>query len=125
MILAAILINSYVCILSLLLFHYFFLGQSSRNSSIMLGVCPEKEGGSRQPANAELRLTMCLLQNGSGYPTTQLKNTVRFALFVALWNLFIGGAYLAFNFILTSSIIASVASNAAFFAVTWLLWLAT
>ena len=49
----------------------------------------------------------------------------RYTLFVSLFNLFIGGAFIAFLFFLPTSIIASIASFLALTFILWIFWLAS
>ncbi|CAD6564593.1 MAG: hypothetical protein CYPHOPRED_004105 [Cyphobasidiales sp. Tagirdzhanova-0007] len=63
--------------------------------------------------------------NRGHYPTTHLRDVIRYTLFVSIWTILTGSAYAYFSLMLSTSIVASVASNAAFVFLTWLFWLAS
>jgi len=63
--------------------------------------------------------------NSDGYPTTQFKNVTRFTLFVSLFNLFFGAAFIYLTLFLSTSVVASIASNLAFLFLLWIFWLAS
>ncbi|KAL7004771.1 hypothetical protein EMMF5_005686 [Cystobasidiomycetes sp. EMM_F5] len=51
--------------------------------------------------------------------------TPSYSLFVSLWQLIIGGAWIGITLFLSSSIIASVGGTFVFVLVTWVFWLAS
>jgi len=63
--------------------------------------------------------------NRSEYPTTTFKNVTRFTLFVSIFNLVFGGAYIFFILKLGTSIIASIISFLGFLFILWIFWLAS
>ncbi|KAK9897071.1 hypothetical protein P389DRAFT_168771 [Cystobasidium minutum MCA 4210] len=63
--------------------------------------------------------------NSSSYPSTDIKNVTRYTLFVSLWTLFLGGAYIFFILALGTSIIGSIISVLAFLFITWIFWIAS
>jgi len=63
--------------------------------------------------------------NRSEYPTTHLRDVIRYTLFVSIFNIVFGGAFIFFILSLSTSIIASIASNLGVLFVLWIFWLAS
>ncbi|KAF8954530.1 hypothetical protein BDZ97DRAFT_1864551 [Flammula alnicola] len=57
-------------------------------------------------------------------PNSGIRARVRYLLFVSIWTVIFGTAYLVVFLVSVSHVFASVASHFVFLAVTWILWLA-
>lgn len=61
--------------------------------------------------------------NRHGYDTASLRDRLRFLLFVSLWTIILGGAYLAGFLVAAGSFLFSIASHTVFIVLTWIFWL--
>jgi len=61
--------------------------------------------------------------NRHGYDSGSLRDRLRFLLFVSLWTMFLGAAYLAGFLVAAGSFLFSIASHTVFIAITWIFWL--
>lgn len=53
------------------------------------------------------------------------QSLTRFTLFVSIFHLVFGGAFIYFTLFLSTSVVASIASNLGFLFILWIFWLAS
>lgn len=61
--------------------------------------------------------------NRHGYDSGSLRDRLRFLLFVSLWTIVLGAAYLAGFLVAAGSFLFSIASHTVFIVLTWIFWL--